>query len=715
MTKRNLFVSFAESDGGHSYLAARAMLDANSIGHLIFRTTVSDVLDAVVAGQANFAVVPFYNSITQWDGATLKALATGQFEIHGQMCMPTSYVLAAHKEYMAEIVDRYQALSDKREQLSPERAKKIYTRFLTRIFVGAQAEEQYRGRLLRPDMAQATVEHSRNPLRVLEEIVRNELIKDLQYGSSRHARTQKEPSFGGSPFVVDMPTRPGTISELNVPAALIAAGLLDMQQDPDGWDRHGSVGEIVSLLRNLLELLDVYSFGAPDLPENKTQYILVSKKGTALPAGALKVPSGAQKKRIMVLARSGFKKSSSDQWTKPRERLEAIGKDNGYVFDKSPLSVDTGGTRVFLMEGGSLKSQAPEKAKSSGGIFSPAPKPKKSLREKIESKREPKPKAGTPDDFQTSYLGEYSTWCPPGTGQSDQCWCCDEAVEAHPDKTAIMDWLRKYLPKIGVGLGAALITAVVGYLLYATLYCPLTGKCAATTVSYQPPVGTGPGSPSTTPPPEVQQPSAPDQVLPGQPGSPVSQLPPNSPYPQAPEASEPSPPASPYPGYPGAGQAQPTGDIGSSDRNPPAVGKNMPPAIPSERTTPVATAKPLMLHVAFMESKSNLTRESYNVLTTAAAQSIQSDRDVSVRLFAVGRREADGALWRRRLYAVKDELVRLGIPVQRIRTEGAGPYVLRIAKPTQADGSKPTKNGPATSGGGRSYDLESLDDPFSSE
>ena len=718
MSKRNLFVSFAESDGGHSYLAARAMLDANSIGHLIFRTTVSDVLDAVVAGQANFAVVPYYNSITQWDGATLKALATGQFEIHGQMCMPTSYVLAAHKEYMAEIVERYQALSDKREQLSPERAKKIYTRFLTRIFVGAQAEEQYRGRLLRPDMAQATVEHSRNPLRVLEEIVRNELMKDLQYGAPRHARQQKEPSYGGTPWQVDLPTRPGTISELNVPAALIASGLLDMQQDPDGWDRHGSVGEIVSLLRNLLELLDVYSFGAPDLPENKTQYILVSKKGAALPAGALKVPSGSQKKRIMVLARSGYKKSSSDQWTKPREKLESIGEDAGYVFDRSPLAVDSGGTRVFLMEGGSLKAQPAEKPKSSGGGIFSAPKPKKSLREKIESKPEPKPKAGTPGDFSTFYLGEYPTWCPPGTGQSDHCWCCDEAVEAEHEDGGFLAWLQENLQKIGLVLGALLITAFVAYLLYAMFYCPLTGKCSATTLpptSYQPPTVTGPSSPPTdTTGKGTASPSQPavEQPLPSQPQSPVSQLPPNSPYPAAPDSDAGGKATSPYPGYPGTDQSPPKDQIGSSDRNAPAAEKYTPPA-PAKPTT-TATTKPLMLHVAFMESKSNLTRESYNVLTTAAAQSIQSNRDVGVRIFAVGRRESDAALWRRRLYAVKDELVRLGIPVQRMRIEGTGPYVLRINRSAQPQLLKPQSSKPAA-GGGKSYDLESLDDPFASE
>ena len=294
------------------------MLDANSIGHLIFRTTVSDALDAVTSGQSNFAVVPLYNSITQWEGTTLKALATGQFEIFAQVCTPTSYVLAAHREYMTAIVDRYQQLSDRNEKLSPERAKKIYTRFLTRIFVGSQAEEQYRGRLLRPDMAQASIEHARNPLRVLEEIARNELMNELKTGSTRHPRAPRENGYGTSPILMDYPVRQASISELNVPATLIAAGLLDMQQDPDGWDRHGSVGEIVSLLRNLLELLDVYAFGAPDLPENKTQYVLVGRKGSGIPAGALRLPAGAPPTRVMTMIRSNYRKSSTDQWLKPR-------------------------------------------------------------------------------------------------------------------------------------------------------------------------------------------------------------------------------------------------------------------------------------------------------------------------------------------------------------------------------------------------------------
>ena len=76
------------------------MLEPAQVGHLLFRNTVSEALDALVGGQSNFAVVPFYNSITQWEGATVKALATGQYEVFAQTCMPTSYVLAAHREHI---------------------------------------------------------------------------------------------------------------------------------------------------------------------------------------------------------------------------------------------------------------------------------------------------------------------------------------------------------------------------------------------------------------------------------------------------------------------------------------------------------------------------------------------------------------------------------------------------------------------------------------
>src|SRR5262245_30046174 len=112
------------------------MLEPGNIAHLIFKNTVADSLDAVAAGQANYAVVPAYNSITQWDGATLKALASGTFEIYASVCMPTSYVLVAHKDYMQEFVSAYLAMREPNNpNLTQEDAAKIYTRFLTRIHV----------------------------------------------------------------------------------------------------------------------------------------------------------------------------------------------------------------------------------------------------------------------------------------------------------------------------------------------------------------------------------------------------------------------------------------------------------------------------------------------------------------------------------------------------------------------------------------------------
>jgi hypothetical protein len=292
--KRNLFVSFAESDGGHSYLAARAMLKPDKVAHLVFRTSVADSLDAVASGQAHFAVVPAYNTITQWEGATLKALATGAFEIYAQVCMPTSYVLVAHKDYMFEFVNAYLNLREPNLDPTAEEAAKIYTRFLTRIFVGAQADEQYRGRLVRPDLSHAPIELSRNPLRILEEMSRSELFKAMaaaapnaRYGLGGY---QQGPlpsnmsggtvNIGATPVLTQQPiniTAPAAgpvplMEMLQAPAALVAEGLLSAPGDPEGWDQPGSLGEIVGLLRKLLVLLNVYSFGAPDLPENKTQY-----------------------------------------------------------------------------------------------------------------------------------------------------------------------------------------------------------------------------------------------------------------------------------------------------------------------------------------------------------------------------------------------------------------------------------------------------------
>ena len=64
-------------------------------------------------------------------------------------------------------------------------------------------------------------------------------------------------------------------------------------------------------------------------------------------------------------------------------------------------------------------------------------------------------------------------------------------------------------------------------------------------------------------------------------------------------------------------------------------------------------------------------------------------------------------LWRRRLYAVKDELVRLGVPFDRIRSEGTGPYVV-IMKPNE-----PAR--PASAHQRMSYDIDAIDDPLSND
>lgn len=629
MSKRNLFVSFAESDGGHSYLAMREMLDANSIGHLLFRTTVADVLDAVVAGQANYAVVPFYNSITQWDGATLKALASGQFEIHAQMCMPVSYVLAAHKQYMNEFVERYRALSprdDGKTELSPERAKKIYTRFLTRIFVNAQAEEQYRGRLVRPDMAQATLEHTRNPLRVLEEISRNELMKDLQWGGPRHGRPQREQGYGGTPLYVDLAgARPGTISELNVPAVLIAAGLLDGRQDADGWDRHGSVGEILGLLKNLLELLDVYSFGAPDLPENKTKYLLLSKRGTEKPPeGALLHPSETAQSRTMVLVQTKQAAATAERWRRPLKRLEAHAAETGNKFDHAPIPVEGTGNAAFLFEGSQGKTCTLWNILDPATWF-PWDKGSGSLKERVEKKPTKKPEKNSPDDYALVFLGEYKSWCSQSSGHAGPCSCTNvKGSEAsHKD-----GFFQKY------GLLLTTLLLATGLIVALALWKPWDADWSMPSERTE----------------RIQEKR--DEKVP-----------------ELKKEKEEPPPRDPVP----------------------------------------IQVQPLVLHVAFSEDKANLTRESFDALASAAAQSFQSSRDVSIRVFALGQRETDTSIWNRRLMAVKDELVRLGVPVARIQSEGQGPYLVHIR---QAPSLQPAQRGvqPEAASEGMS-----LDDPFANE
>ncbi|MCE9524366.1 MAG: hypothetical protein K8S25_18245 [Alphaproteobacteria bacterium] len=687
MSKRNLFVSFAESDGGHSYLAARAMLDPGSIAHLIFRNTVSESLEAVAAGQANYAVVPCYNSITQWDGATLKALASGGFEIFAQLCMPTSYVLVAHKDYMSEFVAAYTSIKTPDAILTPEDEAKIYTRFLSRIFVGPQAEEQYRGRLVRPDMTHATIELSRNPLRILEELTRSDLLKAMTssprsgggYGPLPGNVSGGGINIGSAPVLSPaMPAMTAIMETLQAPAALVAAGLLDAPGDPDGWDQPGSLGEIVSLLRKLLVLLNVYSLGSPDLPENKTQYLLLGRRGAgAPPANAIRSPAAAPT-RITALVKPSSKKSSADQWLKPRGILAKKARDFGFVFDRAPMMLSPGNQRIFLFEGGRPKDGvAPNPIGAvegmlrwMGELFAPpsdgSGKPSggkskdKTLRKVLEQKAEGNPKDNTPGKFDTQFLGQYPAWCH---GLSDDaCWCCEEAhADTHQEKSVNVPQL----------LIATLVAATILALLFFPAYCAISGSCTWFSQSPALPKLEAPPSPFS-PPPVIVAPE-PAKILP-------------------PKPTMPEPVRQPYPGL---GQ-KPAAPVES------APVKTAPPVVATPKYD--IPKPPPVFHVAFFEAKSNLTREAQTALGSAASQSIQQNRTVNIRIVALGARETDDELWRRRLYAVKDELVRLGVPANRIRNEGTGPYILTIRSNQPA--------GPASRRQRLTYDVDVVPDPM---
>ena len=117
---------------------------------------------------------------------------------------------------------------------------------------------------------------------------------------------------------------------------------------------------------------------------------------------------------------------------------------------------------------------------------------------------------------------------------------------------------------------------------------------------------------------------------------------------------------------------------------------------------------PPIFHVAFFEAKANLTPEAMTALASAATQFVQMNRSTNVRLVSLGPRERDEALWQRRLYAVKDELVRLGVPAGRIRYEGTGPYLIMIrsTQPTRPAGSSRRRT---------SQYLDAVPDPMSAE
>jgi outer membrane protein OmpA-like peptidoglycan-associated protein len=666
VSKRNLFVSFAESDGGHSYLAARAMLDPESIAHLIFRNTVAESLEAVATGQANYAIVPSYNSITQWDGATLKALSSGAYEIHAQLCMPTSYVLVAHKDYLSEFVAAYTQVKSPGATLTAEDEAKIYTRFLSRIYVGPQAEEQYRGRLLRPDMMHAQIELSRNPLRILEERTRSDLLKEMSKPVPMPAAQNAAASPNHIIISTSAPPTTSPATEMKASAALVAAGLLDAPGDPAGWDQPGSLGEIVALLRKLLVLLNVYSLGSPDLPENKTQYLLLGRRGAPAPPNSAIRSPGAAPMRITARVVSSSKKSSADQWMKPRETLARRASEHGFVFDRPPMMLSPGNQRIFLFEGGRPRdglSVIPLGFITAifnrliYALIGDAYAKEKTLRKALEQKPEGDPKDGSTAKFETQFLGQYPAWCH---GMSDDaCWCCEEA---HGETHA-----KPWSPLLMLLLFAALLIALFfPSSNFSDRWKPVTDQLPL-------PKTEAPVDPAPTPTP------APKTIAP------------------APEkVAPPTLPAKPAP---------------KTTVTPPVY------VSPTEAAKPVVKPKvevakpPQVFHIAFFEGKSNLTADAVRKLSAAASVAIQQNRAVNIRIIALGARETDDNLWRRRLNAVQDELVRLMVPKSRIVKDDQGkmigPFLLRI-RPYQ-----PVR--PATQRQRLTYDIDAVPDPMISD
>ena len=683
------------------------MLNPKSVAHLIFRNTVAESFEAVAAGQANYAVVPFYNSITQSDGATLKALASGHFEVFAQVCMPTSYVLVAHTDYIDEFLQTYGSIKELGDDPSPEDKAKIYTRFLTRIYVGAHADEQYRGRLIRPDLKNSTVELSRNPLRVLEELCRSDqMMQMMKYGRTGNQETRGDRSGGG--IYLGTATQTRVVETVQAPAALVAAGLLDAPGDPEGWDQPGSLGEIVSLLRKLLVLLNVYSFGAPDLPENTTQYLMIGRRGEAAPPkDALTLPATVTT-RIMTMIRPIGKKSSADQWLRPFNEISRIAKQFGFVFDRAPVTVASAKSASFLYEGGKLKDAIlASPVNILAWLFGEGPSftgKGRTLRKLLEKKP-----ADKPSDSRY-FLGEYPSWCyqgiDPKPGETSRC--CDEphavaSAEADPIFSDVFQWL------IG-----GLIALTIAGLMAMFLYCPITGACGSSSFRPQdlqivPPTSVpSEAQPATQPPPSdttSQPPGASPQtpsLAPTTTNPPVSEPATPSSYPGVKPPATPATSSQPS-GYPGVAQGpvvpkqEPPKSTAPLTPASPAISPAQPPRFEPARPIPV-------FHVAFFEGKANLTTDSMNALASAASQVIQMGRPAKIRAVALGPKE-DDETWRRRRLSIEDELVRQGVPRNQITTSRAGSQLLITIRPA-------TTPAPASTGKRAALELDSVKDPM---
>lgn len=112
-----------------------------------------------------------------------------------------------------------------------------------------------------------------------------------------------------------------------------------------------------------------------------------------------------------------------------------------------------------------------------------------------------------------------------------------------------------------------------------------------------------------------------------------------------------------------------------------ATGDSIPPTIDN---SPVVDPYPgTGLYVSFREGQAALTPEGLTAITAAASQCMQQSQLVELRIVSLGPVESAPDLWRARLYAVRDELVRLGLPASRIRHDGLGPFAVFLLPTSQ--------------------------------
>jgi outer membrane protein OmpA-like peptidoglycan-associated protein len=321
----------------------------------------------------------------------------------------------------------------------------------------------------------------------------------------------------------------------------------------------------------------------------------------------------------MTLIKSAAKHPARESWINPREALR--NKVRRVIFDRPPLMVSPPNRTVYLQEGGFHNLTLRD---------ADLPRLGDDLRKAIERKSgDAKPK------FETAFLGVYPTCC------HSQCkdWLCTAAKEYEEERIPF-DW-AKFFSGLR-GLWPLLLLLLLGLLIYAA-YASYRDYCMSDPDSFW---CTFRQAPSTEPPPPVAPPS---ETTP-----PVDTTPPPStPY-----------PTNVQPDHPPTAPTQVAPDVHAP---PPAAG---PP--------PYAAPPEPVFKLPFLEDKSSLLRETQNSLRDAAMRALETDKLVHMRIMPLGPPEEDEELYRRRYQAVKDELVRLGVPADRIQPEGTGPNDLII-------------------------------------